>query len=137
MSKEITIKFKIPEFKRWFIFTTIFFRRAFRRALSDIRTKKYRGSIVLALAIGAYFLWDLSSALLWLLFLLFLVYEWENRIIGVLALISLASCPFLLQFKKDALAEQIAVYAYFFLVMTVILQIVEYKRHPEKYKEEK
>ena len=137
MSKEITIKFKIPEFKRWFIFTTIFFRRAFRRALSDIRTKKYRGSIVLALAIGAYFLWDLSSALLWLLFLLFLVYEWENRIIGVLALISLASCPFLLQFKKDALAEQIVVYAYFFLVMTVILQIVEYKRHPEKYKEEK
>jgi len=28
-----------------------------------------------------------------------------------------------------------AVYAYFFLVMTVVLQIVEYKRHPELYNE--
>jgi uncharacterized membrane protein len=64
---------------------------------------------------------------------LFLVYEWENRIIAFLALVSLASCPVLLSFKKDALAETMAVYAYFFLVMTVVLQIVEYKRHPNRF----
>jgi len=130
MAKEITFKITIPEFKKLFVF----FKNAFRRALLDVKNKKWRGLIVLAFAISAYFLWDLSSALLWLLFLVFLVYEWENRIIAVLALISLASCPVLLSFKKDALAEQMAVYAYFFLVMTVVLQIVEYKRHPELFK---
>lgn len=89
------------------------------------------------LSAGAFYLWGISSALLWLLFLSFLVYEWENRIIAFFALISLASCPFLLSFKQDAMAETMAVYAYFFLVMTVVLQIIEYKRHPERFPEEK
>lgn len=131
MSKEITIRFKIPEFKKVFAF----FRNAFRRVLLDVKKKKESGILALIVA-GLFFWWSgLSAGLLWFLFLMFLFYEWDNRIIGVLALIFLASCPFLLQFKQDALAEQMAVYAYFFLVMTVILQIVEYKRHPESYKE--
>jgi len=111
-------------------------KKLFFRVVADFKTKKWRGLLALALSIGAFFLWGLSSALLWLLFLLFLVYEWENRIIAFLALISLTTCPFLLHFKKDKLAETMAVYAFFFLVMTVVLQIVEYKRHPEKFPEE-
>jgi hypothetical protein len=103
-------------------------KRGFAIFWNDIRRKWLRGLIVLVLASGAFYLWGISSALLWLLFLLFLVYEWENRIIAVLALLSLASCPVLLSLKKDDLAETMAVYAYFFLVMTVVLQIVEYKR---------
>jgi hypothetical protein len=70
------------------------------------------------------------------LFVLFLLYEWENRIIGVLAIGSLVCCPILLQFKQDDWAELMAVYAFFFLTMTVTLQIVEYKRHPERFPEE-
>jgi hypothetical protein len=112
-------------------------KRGFAMFRNDIRQKWLRGLIVLVLAGGAFYLWGISSALLWLLFLLFLVYEWENRIIAFFALVSLASCPFLLSFKKDDLAETMAVYAYFFLVMTVVLQIVEYKRHPERFPEEK
>jgi hypothetical protein len=75
----------------------------------------------------AFLLWGLSSAILWLLFLTFLAYGWENRIIAALALLSLIVCPILLTFKKEVLAEQMAVYAFFFLVMTVILQIIDYK----------
>ena len=47
------------------------------------------------------------------------------------AIVSLAACPVLLIAQQQSVAEQMAVYAYYFLVMTVALQIVEYKRHPE------
>lgn len=94
----------------------------------DIKNKKNRSLFLLILFLIIFYLWGLSSALLWFLFLSFLFYGWESRIIATMALISLASCPFLLYFKKDALAETMAVYAYFFLVMTVVLQIVELKR---------
>ena len=135
MAKEIIIKIKIPEFKKFFEFVVPFFKNVFRRVLLDIKTKKKRGIMALILA-GLFFWWfDISAGLLWFLFLMFLFYGWENRIIAVLALISLASCPVLLSLKKDAWAETMAVYAYFFLVMTVVLQIVEYKRHPELYNE--
>jgi len=91
-------------------------------------------SIVVLLLI----IWSVSfeSIFFIVLFLFFLFYSWDSRIIAVLALISLASCPILLSFKKDDWAEQMAVYAYFFLVMTVVLQIIEYKRHPQNFSDE-
>ena len=144
MAKEI--KIKIPDFKevinilknklrKLFSDVFLYFKKDFNVFLSDIKNKKWRGLIVLILSFGAFFLWNLSSALLWLFFLLFLVYGWENRIIAFLALISLTSCPFLLMFKKDDTAEIMAVYAYFFLVMTVVLQIIEYRRDLKNEKE--
>ena len=42
-----------------------------------------------------------------------------------LALISLIFCPILLALDKETTAEQMAVYVYFFLVITVALQIAE------------
>ena len=41
------------------------------------------------------------------------------------AIFFLALCPFLLWLKKDAIAEQSAIYAYYFLVISVILMIIE------------
>jgi|SRR3989344_9056286 len=125
MAKEISFKIKVPEFKK--------LKDTFWRVLADIKLKKKRGVLALVLAGLFFWLYGLSAGLLWLLFLLFLVYEWENRIIGVLALLALASCPILLSFNQNAWAETMAVYAYFFLVMTVALQIVEYKRHPNEH----
>jgi len=126
---EITLKVQFPEFKR----PKEFVKRVFLRVRNDVWSKPKRG--VAALVIAAVFFWmyGIGAALLWLLFLLFLVYEWENRIIGVFSLISLVSCPILLALNQHDVAETMAVYAYFFLVMTVALQIVEYKRHPERF----
>jgi len=75
------------------------------------------------------------AGILWFVFVLFLVYEWENRIIGGAALVSLITCPILLSLGKNDWAEEMAIYAYFFLAMTVVLQIVEFKRHPDHFKE--
>ena len=131
MATEIKITIKLPSIEgikklSRFLFKNL--KTLFWFFVKDIKTKKKRG--ILALIIAGFFFWqyDLNAGLLWLLFLLFLFYGWENRIIAVLALISLASCPILLSLKKDALAEQMAIYAYFFLVMTVVLQIVEYRK---------
>lgn len=108
----------------------------FKIIKKDILTKKKSGVflIIASVSIGIYL--GLSAGLLWFLFLAFAFYDWDNRIIGVMALISLTSCPFLLQFKQDSIAEQMAVYAFFFLTMVVTLQLIEYKRHPELFTEE-
>jgi len=123
------MKKKINKIKNWIV-------KLFKLIKRDILDKKILIVLLIVISVTLGFLWGLSAGLLWFLFLAFALYDWDNRVIGVMALISLVSCPFLLSFKQDALAEQMAVYAYFFLVMTVVLQIIEYKRHPELFKED-
>jgi hypothetical protein len=101
----------------------------------DIIAKKKQGVILIVISISFGIYFGLSASLLWFLFLAFAFYDWDNRVIGVMALISLTSCPFLLQFKQNDIAERVAVHAFFFLVMVVALQLIEYKRHPELFKE--
>src|SRR5437016_833192 len=91
----------------------------------------FAGAVLAAVFAAAYVLSGWEAAALWCFFLAFLLFAWDTRIPGVLALLFLASCPVLLIFHLDTRAEQSAVYAYYFLVMTVVLQIVEYKRKPE------
>lgn len=52
----------------------------------------------------------------------------ESRIAAVIALLFLVSCPILLILKKAPLAETMAVYAYYFLIIAVAIQIREYWR---------
>jgi hypothetical protein len=51
----------------------------------------------------------------------------DNRYAAGLALLFLAACPVLLICKNDGLAEFFAVYAYYFLVITVVSAIIEMK----------
>lgn len=102
-----------------------------------ILNKKYWSVVIALVSIVAGVYWGVSAGILWYLFFSFALYDWDNRIIGVFALVSLASCPFLLQFKQDVLAEQMAVYAFFFLSMTVGLQLIEFKRFPERFPDDK
>lgn len=92
--------------------------------------------VILAIffAVFNYFL-DTESAVLWAIFLAFARFEWDNRIVGGVAIFWLATCPLMLYLQLDAAAEQFAVYAYFFLVMTVVLQIIEYFKYPNRFKD--
>ncbi len=56
----------------------------------------------------------------------------ESRVSAFFALIYLALCPVLLIMKKDAVAENMAVQAYYFLVITVITQIRENRKEENK-----
>jgi hypothetical protein len=90
--------------------------------------KKY-SAILLACTIMLLF-WklDIAAACFGTLFLVFFINKWDSRVIAALALISLSSCPVLLVFNNGQLAETMAIYAYYFLVLTVVLQIIEYRR---------
>jgi len=112
-----------------------FFIHLWSKVAKDIREGKKRGVVLVSAFVIITILLGLNAGLMWLLFLAFAFYDWDNRVIGVAALFALTSCPFLLQLKMDEWAETMAVYAYFFIVMTVVLQIIEYKRYPEQFKD--
>ncbi len=116
------------EFSRLWQLSVLGINAGFDRAFRDL--EKRGGGAVWALLIAGIFGWQfgLVAGANWLIFLLFLFYGWDSRVVAGGALLYLASCPFLLSFKQDAWAEAMAVQAYFFLVMTVTLQMVEYRR---------
>jgi len=132
----MTITIPVEKVKPWILGHLKRIIPFWKRVGAELRAKPLRGLIAIAIGVAMGLWLGPRAGVLWFLFCLFLVYEWENRVFGVAALLCLAACPVLLAVKQDARAEEVAVYAYFFLVMTVALQIVEFKRHPERFPEE-
>ena len=62
---------------------------------------------------------------------IFYDFKIDSRFLILPALLLLGYVPFLLIGKYNQLAEGIAIYVYYFLVVGVILQIVEYRRNKE------
>jgi len=93
-----------------------------------------RLGVLLLIVFVLMLIWNVTTESICFLmfFLAFLMYRWSSRLPGVLAILTLTACPILLALKLDAAAEQTAVYAYLFLVMTVVLQIIEYWRESRK-----
>lgn len=114
-----------------------FLYKGIKKGLKDIKKNHWYWLIIL-IVVALLFIWQFSfEAIIFLtLFIAFVLYAWDSRIIAMGALISLALCLILLFAKQDASAEQMAIYAYYFLVITVILQIIEHKRYPEKIKDD-
>jgi len=84
--------------------------------------------VVVALTIGIYFKWELLDLFFFLLFIWIIMNPIQSRYPASGALVLLVICPFLLIFKKNDLAEQSAVYAYYFLIFTVIMAFYELKK---------
>ena len=91
-------------------------------------------AVVIGTGMGVWL--GLRAGVLWFLFLTFVLYAWDSRVMGVAAIVCLITCPALLGLHQDDLAEEMAVYAYFFMVMSVALQVIEYHRHPERFVDE-
>ena len=113
-------------------FNSRFVSGGIQKGLRDVR-RDYLSLAVVAILVILLYIWGatLESIAFVATFVCFLLYQWDSRIVATGAIVSLAACPVLLIAKQQSIAEQMAVYAYYFLVMTVALQIVEYKRHPE------
>ncbi len=107
------------------------------RGLGDMRRDALSFALLI-IFLTLLIIWEFKTESIFFLitFSAFLLYGWDSRVVAGGALVSLASCPFLLIVGEDAFAEQMAVYAYYFLVMTVVLQIIEFKLHPELSTEE-
>lgn len=107
-----------------------------RNRLTEIRKQPWWLAVAVLVAAGMWLRFGWRGGVLWFLFMMFLLYDWDDRVIGSAALASLVSCPILLALKKEAAAETMAVWAFFFLTMTVALQIVSLRRHPERFEVE-
>ena len=73
-------------------------------------------------------LWGFEASFFISLFFLFLLFHWDYRILIVFALLFLLSCPFYLIFEKQFRAEQMAIYAYYFLFIGTVLALIEHRK---------
>jgi hypothetical protein len=104
-----------------------------KKLFGYIWKKKIDFIILSIFSLALYSIFDLESAILWTIFLVFARFDWDSRYVGGMAIFWLLLCPFFLYLQLDAAAEQSAVYAYFLLVITVVLQIIEYFKYPDRF----
>ena len=88
--------------------------------------------VLIILALALWYFVSLTAAFFWTIFVGFAIFKLDSTIVAQAALVCLVMLPILLATGKDGVAEQVAVYAYFLLAMTVGLQIIELKRNPEE-----
>ena len=137
-----TFKFKVFKFNHHFIVAITknsahrfykelikYFNIIYKKLRSLSRRVWLKIFIITIILIFAIFkeivIFDFLILLYALISILFLI---DSRYAAGAALIFLAACPFLLILKKDLWAESAAIYAYYFLVITVITQIRELKK---------
>lgn len=114
--KEISFEIKIPKFE-----------------FSGQRKFQFKMTLSLLIIIGAftvrqYFDFTFVGTLILAYFWISLLWGFSSRIAASLALFFLVCTPLLLILKNAALAETFAIYAYYFLIITVIGEIVALKR---------
>ena len=102
--------------------------------IKKITQKKIINSIIilLALGMGIYFHWGLISILIFLIFIAVILRPVSSRILAFPALFFLILTPIALIFEKDDIAENLAIYAYYFLVMATIMAIYEIRKEDIK-----
>jgi hypothetical protein len=87
--------------------------------------------LVIVAAGFTYFI-NWTAGFFWTVFFAFALFKIDSKYTGQAALVCLVCLPFLLALNKSDVAEQLAVYAFFLLVITVALQILELNRGEEK-----
>ena len=74
---------------------------------------------------GIYFQWGIMNTLIFFVLIGIILRPVRSQILAFPALFFLVLTPFALILKFEAVAENLAIYAYYFLVLTVIMGIYE------------
>ena len=103
------------------------FLRVIENINADFRAHTVRTAIIFAI-LTTVFIFSENILLAFLVgtILAILFLGWDSRFFIGFALIFLIFCPFLLAFDKQAIAEKLAVYAYYLLVVGVIMQLIQH-----------
>lgn len=83
------------------------------------------GFLVAGIAMGIYFRWNVIEILIFLVFVWSILGPIVSRYLAWPAILFLILTATTLFFGKKELAEEFSIYAYYFLVMTVIRGIIE------------
>lgn len=81
--------------------------------------------LLVGIVLGVFLDWTMIEVAIFLIFIWSLLGPIQSRFLAIPALFFLSFTPLLLLLGRDARAEEFAVYAYYFLVMTVIRGIIE------------
>jgi len=97
--------------------------------LGQYFTKKYfdYGIVAFALLLGFYLKWDMENVVLFTFIIWIILNPISSQILAKIALVFLSFTPLLLIIRREAQAEQFAIFTYYFLVLTVIFAIIEFK----------
>ena len=94
-------------------------------SLRKIARKPLSMLIISAVFVCIYYFWGVTLAIWASLFAVFMIYGIDSRFIGIVALIQLIMVPFFLIIEDEVNAEKVVQKTYFYLVFTVLLQIIE------------
>jgi len=87
------------------------------------------GVIALLASVPFWGRFNLTTVAFVVLVLAWFVFQFDSKIFGQAAIGLLALIPILLVLKLEAIAESVAVYVYFLLVLLVLAQIIEMIKH--------
>lgn len=98
--------------------------------LDQYLTKKYfdYGLVAFSLLLGFYLKWDMQNVLVFSFVIWIILNSISSRFLAQIALVFLVFVPLLLIIHRYDHAEQFAIFAYYFLVLTVIMAIIEFKK---------
>ena len=97
-----------------------------KRFVSPIINHPYKTLVVIFIFWFLEWRWGFEASFFISIFFLFLLFHWDYRILIAFALLFLLSCPFYLIFEKQFRAEQMAIYAYYFLFIGTVLALIEH-----------
>lgn len=102
--------------------------------LDQYLTKKYfdYGLIAFSLLLGFYLKWDMQNVLIFSFVIWIILNPISSQLLARGALVLLSLVPLLLIIKRENRAEQFAIFAYYFLVMTVAVAIIEFKKEQKR-----
>lgn len=102
----------------------------FKEKVKGIFAKRNKDIFFLALAIalGVYLNFKTTEVIIFAIFIWVILNPVSSRYLAMPALGFLILAPFFLIFKQDLIAEQLAIYAYYFFVIAVIMGIYEIRK---------
>ncbi len=88
--------------------------------------------LLVALFLGFYFNWNVLEIGIFCLFIYIILHPLSSRILAAPALFFLVLIPFLLVFNQEIIAEQMAIYCYYFLILAAIMGVYEMKKEDRR-----
>lgn len=81
----------------------------------------------LSIGMGIYFQWEIANLIFFLILLRLIIHPISSRIPAGAAIALLVTTAILLVFKRDAWAENTAIWAYYSMILIVIMAVIEMK----------
>lgn len=88
--------------------------------------------IIIVIVMGLFLHWKVTEIAVFSLFIWIILHPISSRYLAAVAIFFLILTPIFLISGKNSIADQLAIYAYYFLIMTVMMGIYELRKNGEQ-----